>query len=457
MNKYSEYKDNPVPWIERIPAHWGLMRGKNLFAKMQRPVREFDEVVTCFRDGTVTLRKNRRISGFTESLKEIGYQGIRKGDLVIHVMDAFAGSIGVSDSDGKGTPVYSVCQAKGDSNNQYYAMLLREMARTGYIQSLYRGIRERSSDFRFEVFASQFYPVPPRSEQDLIVKFLDWKVSCINKLISVRKKQISELSILEQRVIAHAITKGLDSHVSMKDSGVSWIGLIPKHWEISRIKRCSACIGSGTTPPSQLRSLFYNGEINWIQSGDIYGRRIIDSVDTTVTSKALKELSALKCYKAPFIAIAMYGGSVGNTAISTIDACTNQSVCVIVPKKTMDIKYLYYWFLFCKSELLSVATGGGQPNISQQKIKNEICLMVPLLEQRNIVAHLDKHISDIEDVIHKRELQIQKLNELKDRLIADSVTGKIDVRDIEIPEYEFVEEETDSDVTDSENEEGSEE
>lgn len=236
MNKYSEYTDNPVPWIERIPAYWGLMRGKNLFAKMQRPVREFDEVVTCFRDGTVTLRKNRRISGFTESLKEIGYQGIRKGDLVIHVMDAFAGSIGVSDSDGKGTPVYSVCQAKGDSNNQYYAMLLREMARTGYIQSLYRGIRERSSDFRFEVFASQFYPVPPRSEQDQIVKFLDWKVSCINKLIHIKKKQIVLFREKLDAHISEVITHGINTNVEMKDSGIEWIKDIPKHWETIRCK-----------------------------------------------------------------------------------------------------------------------------------------------------------------------------------------------------------------------------
>lgn len=115
MSGYENYTLSPVPWIKQMPEHWGLVRGKNLYQKMQRPTSDTDEVVTCFRDGTVTLRKNRRTTGFTESLKEIGYQGIRKGDLVIHVMDAFAGSIGVSDSDGKGTPVYSVCQAKGIS------------------------------------------------------------------------------------------------------------------------------------------------------------------------------------------------------------------------------------------------------------------------------------------------------------------------------------------------------
>ena len=105
---YPAYTPSGVPWLGDMPEHWDVRRGGWLFRKMDRAVSDADEVITCFRDGTVTLRKNRRTEGFTESLKEIGYQGVRKGDLVIHQMDAFAGAVGVSDSDGKGTPVYSV-------------------------------------------------------------------------------------------------------------------------------------------------------------------------------------------------------------------------------------------------------------------------------------------------------------------------------------------------------------
>lgn len=105
------------------------------------------------------------MTGFTEAVQETGYQGIRKGDLVIHVMDAFAGAVGVSDSDGKGTPVYSVCTAIGDYNNHYYALILREMAKKGFIQSLYRGIRERSSDFRFDVLRSSIFPSRPATSK----------------------------------------------------------------------------------------------------------------------------------------------------------------------------------------------------------------------------------------------------------------------------------------------------
>ena len=204
-------KDSGIAWIGEIPAHWNIKRAKNIFQRMQRDVRPEDEIVTCFRDGQVTLRKNRRTEGFTNSLKEIGYQGVRKGDLVIHQMDAFAGSIGVSDSDGKGTPVYMCCQPKIiDCNNYYYAYLLREMARSGYISSLYRGIRERSSDFRFETFAVQSLPIPPLEEQTAIVKKIDSINDRIMSLTNQLTKQINYLSELKQRIISDAVTGKID-------------------------------------------------------------------------------------------------------------------------------------------------------------------------------------------------------------------------------------------------------
>lgn len=203
-------KPSGIDWIGEIPEHWKLLRAKNMFQRMNRPVRPEDETITCFRDGQVTLRKRRRLEGFTESFKEIGYQGIRKGDLVIHQMDAFAGSIGVSDSDGKGTPVYICLQPKGSENNFYYAYLLREMARTGYIKSLYRGIRERSSDFRFETLAKLFLPIPPASEQHAIVDYLQDKTSKIDKLISEKTREMEYMKELRQRIISDAVTGKID-------------------------------------------------------------------------------------------------------------------------------------------------------------------------------------------------------------------------------------------------------
>ncbi|MBR4006261.1 restriction endonuclease subunit S [Fibrobacter sp.] len=201
-----KWKDSGISWIGKIPENWEIKRAKYMFKKEKREVRDSDDVVTCFRDGEVTLRKNRRTSGFTESITEIGYQGIRKNDLVIHQMDAFAGAIGVSDSDGKGTSVYHCCTPLGDYDVRYYASLLRIMAKKGFIQSLYRGIRERSSDFNFQVFGKQYLVVPPLSEQKEIVAYIEKKVSSIDSQITSIENQIANLNEYKQSLISDVVT-----------------------------------------------------------------------------------------------------------------------------------------------------------------------------------------------------------------------------------------------------------
>ena len=203
-------KESGIEWLGKIPAHWEMMRAKYMFDKEKRAVRTNDKVVTCFRDGQVTLRENRRISGFTESLTETGYQGVRKGDLVIHQMDAFAGAIGVSDSDGKGTSVYHCCTPKGNYSPHYYAHLIREMARSGYIESLYRGIRERSSDFNYDTFSKQYLPIPPREEQDAIVSYLQSRITIIDNYIAKLKEEINYLQEYKQRLISDVVTGKVD-------------------------------------------------------------------------------------------------------------------------------------------------------------------------------------------------------------------------------------------------------
>lgn len=165
LKPYPQYKDSGIPWASTLPSSWQIERAKRLFTKMQRPVRDEDDVVTCFRDGMVTLRKNRRLRGFTEATVFSGYQGIRKGDLVVHGMDAFAGAIGVSDSDGKGTPVYNVCKPAPGVIASYYAHTIREMSRSQWILALAKGIRERSTDFRYEMFGNQFVPLPRQTNK----------------------------------------------------------------------------------------------------------------------------------------------------------------------------------------------------------------------------------------------------------------------------------------------------
>ena len=208
LNPNVSMKQTNIPWLPEVPEHWMILRAKHMFNKEQRPIEDGDDIVTCFRDGEVTLRKNRRITGFTEATDYSHYQHICKGDLVIHQMDAFAGSAGVSDSDGMGTPVLSVCTPKSNNIlNEYYAHIVRLMGKNGFILSLYRGIRERSSDFRFDTFANLWLPVPPIEEQKQIVTHITEKTSKIDKLIANINKEIDGIKEFKQRLISDVVTR----------------------------------------------------------------------------------------------------------------------------------------------------------------------------------------------------------------------------------------------------------
>lgn len=204
LNPNAEMKDSGVQWIGNMPAHWDAIRGKYILRYMQKPVREDDGVITCFRDGEVTLRSNRREDGFTMSDKEIGYQGIDVGDLVVHGMDGFAGSIGISDSRGKASPVLNVLET--DQNKRYIMYYLRSMAYSDVFLALATGIRVRSCDLRWNKLAELSYPVPPLNEQNAIVKHIDSVLSKADAVIADKKAQLATLDEYKKSLIFEYVT-----------------------------------------------------------------------------------------------------------------------------------------------------------------------------------------------------------------------------------------------------------
>lgn len=207
----------------------------------------------------------------------------------------------------------------------------------------------------------------------------------------------------------------------MKDSGVEWIGEIPKDWKCCKVKYSTSFVGSGTTPTSSNQD-FYDGDINWIQSGDLYKTVVVDTVEKKLTEKALKSFSALHIYQAPFIIMAMYGASVGNTAFSKIDACCNQACCCIKNNEFFNLKFMFYWLDFAQIDFLGRAIGGTQPNISQDKIKNQYIVKPSLEEQQQIADYLDTQCSEIDATAEDIQKEISLLEEYKKSVITEAVT-----------------------------------
>ena len=431
LKPYAEYKESDIPWARALPSSWQTERAKRLFTKMQRPVRPEDDVVTCFRDGMVTLRKNRRLRGFTEATVFSGYQGIRKGDLVIHGMDAFAGAIGVSDSDGKGTPVYNVCKPGPGVVASYYAHTVREMSRSQWILALAKGIRERSTDFRYEMFGNQIVPLPPPDEQAAIVRFLGHANRKIDGFIRAKRKLIGLLNEQKQAIIHRAVTRGLHPDVPLKPSGIPWLGDIPAHWEVWRISRF-AKVGNGSTPSRSNIGFWSGGTYPWLNSSHV-NRGFIDSADQFVTSSALRECHLPKVAAGSvLIAITGQGKTRGTSAVLGFEATINQHIAYITPRiPVVTAKYLHLSLVAAYSTLRSISDDSGSTKgaLTCEDLKRFKLAVPPIDEQERLVEAIAVETKAANTAIARTEREIALMQEYRTRLTADLVTGKLDVRE----------------------------
>ena len=398
---------------------WQTARVKFLFKRETRPVLETDEVITAFRDGTVTLRKNRREDGFTFAEQEIGYQGVEPGDLVIHAMDGFAGAIGVSDSRGKGSPVLTVATPITHLDVRFWGYYLRNLAITGFIQSLAKGIRERSTDFRWKDVSNLLVNFPDLSTQREIADFLDRETARIDLLIEKKQKLVALLGEKRSAVITCAVTGHTTTSFTKTEAPVEW------RW--IKLSHAFPKIGSGTTPPDDQKNYDENGEgTNWVTSSELRETKI-KITKKQVSSAALKRFPTLRVYKSGSVLFAMYGATIGRLGVLEEPACCNQACCVFERSQVIHNDYLVYWFQHRRNALVALSVGGGQPNLSQQDLRNEKVFCPDLSTQREITDFLDRETARIDAVKDKTLSSIDRLKEYRSALITAAVTGQIDV------------------------------
>ena len=423
---------NPsIEWLGELPTHWKILSGKRLYEQLNRPIRTDDQIVTAFRNGEVTLRANRRTEGFTFATKEHGYQGVRRGDLVIHAMDAFAGAIGVSDSDGKCTPVYSICSSIAEVDNYYYAYLLRHMATSGYIHALSRGIRQRSTDFRFKQFAEVKLPVPPLETQRRIAAFLDRKTAAIDDLIAKKQRLIELLEEKRAALINRVVTKGLNPDAPMKDSGVPWIGDIPAHWSVSKVKHTFR-FASGGTPSKQNIAYWQNGSLPWVSPKDMKQDYITTSIDK-ITPLAVENGAAV-LYPPGCVLVVVRGMILAKripVALLETHAAINQDMKCLIPKSKISVLFAVHFLstLNGQKQLITSEAGHGTKTIPSEDLGDALLLLPPLEEQLAVANHIKKNNSSTQQISDGLTLSLRTLTEYRQALITAAVTGQIDVDD----------------------------
>ncbi|MFM7170949.1 MAG: restriction endonuclease subunit S [Cyanobium sp.] len=268
--------------------------------------------------------------------------------------------------------------------------------------------------------------LPPPAEQAAIARFLAWATNRLDRAIRAKRRIIALLNEQKQAIIHRAVTRGLDPSVPLKDSGVPWLGEIPEHWEARKLGTLFCLQGSGTTPSGER---YYGGSINWVMSGDL-NNEVVSTTKRSVQAVALEFYSALKLYPPGSLVIAMYGATIGKTGILGKHACTNQACCVLAhPACGAKETFLQLAVQAAKPHLVSEAYGGGQPNINAEVIRALRIGLPPANEQQLILQSINSSTHQLRTAIVRLEREIALLLEYRTRLIADVVTGKLDVRE----------------------------
>lgn len=438
MKAYKSYKDTDQFWLKQIPSHWDIHKIKYVFnERSEKGHPEEPLLVSSQNMGVVpkSVYGNRTV----EAMKGLDtLKLVKVGDFVISLR-SFQGGIEYAYYQGIISPAYTIMILKGHVTPEYFRHLAKSDAFIKLLKLCVTGIRE-GQNINYTLLRNYRIPVPPKEEQDQIVRYLDWQNSRLNKLINAKKKEIALLEEQKQALISQAVTKGLDPHAPLKDSGIDWIGQIPEHWEIKTINNMFTLNEARNRDMKIIDAYqFKFGEIVQKPKLKLTKDLMHTYQDYTIVQPndiVFNGLNLNYDFVTQRIGIAKNLGIITSSYIS------------IKPRK--DINPCFYAYMLKSYDSKKVFNGMGtgiRLTISWKQLKQLRILVPPKSEQQNIVQYLNELTDNFSQLINSTEKQVSLLKEYRTRLVADVVTGQIDVRNIAIPNYETVTETIDQPET----------
>lgn len=442
MSGYAEYREVNLPWLKAVPAHWEIRRNKNIFTEQKEIVgeRSADYTLLSLTLNGIIPRDMDGGGKFPESFDK--YKIVKNGDMAFCLfdIDETPRTVGLSGYNGMLTGAYTIMRVSNiNARFIYYYYLALDNGKM--LRPLYTGLRKT---ININTFQSTKVPVPPREEQDQIVRFLDWKVSSINKLIRIRKRRIEELEAIKRSSIGYLVM-GQAQSIPQRGTAVSWVKTIPAHWNEKSLIQVAEeqQIKNAGMVEDNLLSLSYGKIINKdIKTTDGLLPSSFEGYQIVHDGNIILRLTDLQNdHKS------LRTGLVTQTGI-----ITSAYTCLNVRHNILP-EYLQLQLHVADLCKVFYGMGGGvRQSIGFKEIRKLVIAIPPVEEQQHILDSVHSIEKPINCAIQNSRDIIAGLEDLKMRLISDTVTGKIDVRGIEIPEYEFVDEDTDTG-----NEDGSEE
>ena len=418
-----EMKDSGIEWIGEIPNEWTLQRGKTIFA--QRLTKGNQSEILLAATQKYGMLPQSEVEGVVQVKEDADLQQFRtvhKKDFVISLR-SFQGGFEYSQYEGVCSPAYQVFYNTTSICHDYYRLLFKS---DGFIQkmnSMTVGIRE-GKNIQYADFANTLIPVPPINQQQRIADYLDRKCSQIDAIIARQQEVIEKLKAYKLSVITEAVTKGLNPDVPMKDSGVEWIGEIPRNWKIAKIKNYCQ-LKTGVTP-STSNAEWFDGEVQWFTPGDFNESYRLSKSKRTLSTKALESNVAVIA-PANTVMIIGIGATAGKVGLSDVECSFNQQITALLTN-SVNSKFLMYWMIANTKFLRETALFTTLPILNNQTIGNYLLLCpADRIEEKRIVDFLDEKCNEIESRISAKANIIDKLVDYKKSLIYEVVTGKKEV------------------------------
>ena len=437
MKRYPKYKDSGVTWLGQVPAHWAVKRLKRTFSETTEKAKPEDEQLAATQKYGVISQSQFMIAQEQKLVLALkgteNFKHVEKDDFVISLR-AFEGGIERSNQAGCVSPAYTVLRSLGEFNPRFAARLLKTLSFISQISMTYDGIREGKA-IKFKDAGPVFLPIPPANEQEAITDFIDCTVGQMDSAIESQERMIELLKERRSAIITQAVTKGLNPNAKMKDSGVPWLGQVPAHWEIKRLRHLGVLTASGIDKISK------EGErlvtmINFVDVFNSETKRLKKGDFELMTTTAPEEKARRHQVRRGDILItpsSEESSDIGRSAL--VDDDFNNTVYsyhllrFTVSKQNTSPYYLSHFLnsTISLSQLSSVAQGTTRQTLSRSDIKDIVVALPKYEEQIKISEFIDYNITMLNNAIESQERMIELLKERRSAIITQAVTGQIDV------------------------------
>ena len=407
LHPYPAYKPSGVEWLGDVPAHWDVRRLRNVLTGTNMRNQPDLPLLSVLRERGVILRD---VSNSEENHNFIpddltNYKVVKNGQFAMNKMKAWQGSYGVSQSYGIVSPAYYVFDVQ-EVVQSYFHAATRSIAYVPFFAQASDGVRIGQWDLSQARMREIPFLVPPAPEQRAIVRYLDHVDRHIRRYVSAKRKLIALLEEEKQAVVNQAVTRGLDPNVRVKPSGVEWLGDVPEHWEVRRLKTiCGMKSGEGITA----ESIESAGEY------PVYG------------GNGLRGYASSHTHDGAFALIGRQGALCGNVHIARGQFWASEHAVVA----TLDGGHEIGWFgaILAAMNLNQYSIAAAQPGLAVERILNLYLPVPSLQEQKDIANQIEMTSAGIDVAIARARRQVELVQEYRTRLIADVVSGKLDVRE----------------------------